>query len=111
MGGGDPYNMPSYYGAFQYQGGPAFGVSDGGPWSTNGGDMAFVGGGYSAGIHEAAPPAGHYNNMEGGMFGGGNGGGFGNFGAQPGFGYGYGNGDYNTWGQPRKAYDDYYRPR
>ncbi|CAG7815784.1 unnamed protein product [Allacma fusca] len=105
----DPY-MSSYYGAsFQY---PAttFGVSDGGPWSTNGGDMAFLSGGYSTGMHESA--SGHYNID--GMFGGGNGGSFGNFGGQPGPGFGYGfhgNGDYNTWGQPqpRKHYDDYYR--
>lgn len=42
------------------------------------------------------------------MFGGGGSGGFANVGGQQ-FSYGYGNGDYNTWGQPRKPYDDYYR--
>ena len=103
----DPY-MSSYYGAaasFQYQ--TPFGVSDGsgGPWSTNGGEMGFLSGGYSA-PHEH-PHSGHY---DGGMFGGGNSGGFGNLSGQPSFGYGFhGNGDYNTWGQPRKPYDDYYR--
>lgn len=107
--------MPSYYGSFQYPTGPGYGVNDGAAWSNGGGDMAFVGGGYSGGMHDsAAPPAPHYNNMERGIFGGGNAGGFGNFGGQPGFGYGFpGNGgDYNAWGQPRKpAYEEYYRSR
>jgi len=69
--------------------------------------MGFLSGGYSA-PHDH-PHSGPYN-VEGGMFGGGNPGGFGNLSGQPSFGYGFhGNGDYNTWGQPRKQYDDYYR--
>ncbi|ODN05110.1 YTH domain-containing family protein 1 [Orchesella cincta] len=110
--GSDPY-MSSYYGSFQYQ--APFGVNENGPWSTNGGgDVAFLGGGgnYSQqqGMHDSQ--GGHYGGDA--MFSGNSGGGFNNFGGGgPGFGYGagYGNGDYSTWGgpQPRKHYDDYYR--
>ena len=105
----DPY-MSSYYGGFQYP--AAFGVNEGGPWSTNGGEVPFLGGGYSGGMHDSGA-SGHYN--VDGMFSGGNGGSYGNFGGQPGPGFGYGfhgnGGDYNTWGQPqpRKShYDDFY---
>lgn len=115
MGSESYNNMPSsYYGSFQQYPNHSYGVNEtGGPWSNNGGgggDM--FGGGYS-GMHESSGGGGHYN--VDGVFSGGNGGGFGNFGSQQqqGYGYtGYGNGDYNAWGpqQPRKQhYDDYYR--
>jgi len=109
----DAYSMPSYYGSFQNPNSNQTGFSNdegqGAPWSNNGSEG--FSGGYSSGMHDSGHSGHGQYSMEG-MFSGGGGGAFGNFGSQPGFGYGFHgtNGDY-SWNQNqgRKShYDDYY---
>ncbi|XP_015516544.1 YTH domain-containing family protein 1 isoform X1 [Neodiprion pinetum] len=96
IGTGDPYT-PYYGTSFPYQ---AFGAGDG-TWSNGTDPVAFLSG-YGGQM-------GHDSYGMDGMFSASAGGGFSTFG-QPTFNYFHGNGDYSTWGTPRKArYEDYYQ--
>ncbi|KYM99289.1 PREDICTED: YTH domain-containing family protein 3-like [Cyphomyrmex costatus] len=99
IGTGDPYS-PYYAGtSFSYQ---TFGAGDG-TWSNGTDPVAFLSS-YGGQIsHDAYGMDGMFSASAAG-------GGFNAFG-QPPFNYFHGNGDFNTWGTPRRTkYEDYYQP-